>query len=195
PDVGRVAEELIQQPAQMWIAHRPDQAFEVFFHLVDLHRRPVEQVGDLVFACACRDERLDRQLRPEAVGHGVTALDAHRSAGLGEVVRIGGAFPADGGNPPGRVGKSEAQEVLAVLLLPQGAVPDEEYAVDDLAVGEVADELAPGLRAVAVRLEKGCFLARGQAKFTLERGADTDWFVEANSGFLTTSWYKDVREG
>ena len=113
---------------------------QVDLHLLDAHRRPVEQVGQLVFVRPGGRERLDRELRPVAVRDRVARRSRARRCRARRARGRRGVVPADRRPAAGGVGERQAQEVLAVALLRERALLHEEDGIDRLAVLEVAQE-------------------------------------------------------
>ena len=80
PDLGALAEQRVQQPPQMRVADRLDQAAQVGLHLADVERRAVRPGRRARTRPPRRPRRLDGELGAAALVHLVAAARRARGA-------------------------------------------------------------------------------------------------------------------
>ncbi len=140
PDLGALAEQPVEQLAQVRVLDRREQVAQVGLHRLGAARRPVEQVVGVVLRGARGAQRTDRHLRAVARVDRVAAGDMDGAAGGAVGREIARALPGDGGEHARAVAQLEAQVLAPVAALAQLGFAHHEHLLDVLAVDELPDE-------------------------------------------------------
>ncbi len=140
PRGGAVAEDALEQRAQVWLLDRGDELAQVGLHLVGGARRAVEELGRVERARVGVAQAEQVDLRAVARMDAEAAADVDRRACRAERARSLDVVPDHGDHGPGAVGQRQAQVLAAVALGARLGAADQEHLVDLEPVLEVTNQ-------------------------------------------------------
>ena len=119
PAARALAEDGVEQPAQMWVLDGGDELAQVGLHLLEIADRAVDELASRVFVGRRRPQAVDVELRA------VTGVDRELAGrvdnvtGPAQLAGLGHVFAHDGRHAPGAVPQPQAEEFAALSADPR----------------------------------------------------------------------------